>query len=49
MTKARELAKKNLEESQATMKVWYDKRAKKCSFKFEVQGIHFKQDTVDHL
>ncbi len=33
MTKARELAKRNLEESQATMKVWYDKRAKKRSFK----------------
>ena len=32
MTKARELAKKNLEESQTAMKVWYDKRAKERSF-----------------
>ena len=32
MTIARELAKKNLEESQTAMKVWYDKRAREHSF-----------------
>ena len=43
MTKARELAKKNLEESQATMKVWYNKLARECSFEvgdeFEVLAL----------
>ena len=28
MTKARQMAKANLKESQATMNVWYDKRAR---------------------
>ena len=28
----RDLAKKNLMESQTTMKVWYDKQARECSF-----------------
>ena len=32
MTEAREMAKMNLRESQATMKVWYDKQAKERSF-----------------
>ena len=32
LTKARESAKRNLEAAQGTMKRWYDKSAKPCSF-----------------
>ena len=43
MTKARELAKENLKESQATMKLWYDKEARKQSLEVGDQVLALLQ------
>ena len=54
MTKAKELAKKNLEESQTAMKVWYNKRSRERGWCvrwlcYLFQGVHSKQGTAGRL